>query len=52
VVFIQCAKTFEKAGEQDPTEEKQTGIEKSKSLVAQGKEIFRFDTRSLLNYRH
>jgi len=44
VVFIQCSKTFKKADEQGMIEEKQTGIEKNKSLVAQGREIFRFDT--------
>src|SRR6188474_1507344 len=44
VVFIQCSKTFEKADEQGAIEEQQAGIEKNKSLVAQGKEIFRFDT--------
>src|SRR6187401_3746859 len=44
VVFIQCSKTFEKADEQGAIEEQQTGIGKNKSLVAQGKEIFRFDT--------
>src|SRR6187402_1689423 len=43
VVFIQCSKTFKKT-EEGTIEEQQTGIEKSKSLVAQGKEIFRFDT--------
>ena len=43
VIFIQCSKTFEKADEQAKTEE-QSGIEKKKSLVEQGKEIFRFDT--------
>jgi hypothetical protein len=44
VVFIQCAKTFEKSDEQGAIEEQQTGIEKNKSVIAQGKEIFRFDT--------
>jgi len=44
VVFIQCSKTFDKADEQGAIEEQQAGIEKNKSLVAQGKEIFRFDT--------
>jgi len=43
VIFIQCSKTFEKADEQAKTEE-QSGIEKRKSLIEQGKEIFRFDT--------
>jgi len=43
VIFIQCSKTFEKADEQARAEE-QSGIEKKKSLVEQGKEIFRFDT--------
>jgi len=42
VIFIQCSKTFEKADEQGKIEE-QSGIEKKKSLVEQGKEIFRFD---------
>ena len=44
IVFIQCSKTFEKSGEQGAIEEQRAGIEKNKSLVAQGKEIFRFDT--------
>jgi len=46
VVFIQCSKTFEKVDEQGANKEEQTRIdsEKNKSLVAQGKEIFRFDT--------
>ena len=44
VVFIQCSKTFEKADEQGAIDEEKTAIEKNKSLVAQGKEIFRFDT--------
>jgi len=44
VIFIQCSKTFKKSKEQGMTEEEQTSIEKKKSLVAQGKEIFRFDT--------
>ncbi|HEV8273199.1 MAG TPA: hypothetical protein VGQ04_17920, partial [Chitinophagaceae bacterium] len=44
VVFIQCSKTFEKSDEQGAIGEEQAGIEKKKSLVAQGKEIFRFDT--------
>src|SRR6186713_119637 len=44
VVFIQCAKTFERTDEQGVIEEQQAGIEKNKSLVAQGKEIFRLDT--------
>lgn len=43
VIFIQCSKTFEKADGQGKIEE-QSGIEKKKSLVEQGKEIFRFDT--------
>src|SRR5688572_2592887 len=44
VVFIQCSKTFEKADEQGAIGEEQSGIEKNKSLIVQGKEIFRFDT--------
>jgi Na+/H+ antiporter NhaC len=40
VVFIQCAKTFEKVDEHGAVEEQQTGIEKNKSLVAQGKKYF------------
>jgi hypothetical protein len=44
VGFIQCSKTFEKAKDESGTiEEKQASIEKNKSLIAQGKEIFRFD---------
>src|SRR6188768_2495226 len=41
VIFIQCSKTFKKS---EVVEEEQSGIEKKKSLIAQGKEIFRFDT--------
>src|SRR5688572_28451313 len=46
VVFIRCSKTFEKADEQGANAEEQTrvDIEKNKSLVAEGKEIFRFAT--------
>jgi len=44
VIFIQCSKTFKKSNGQGMIEEEQTSIEKKKSLVAQGKEIFRFDT--------
>jgi hypothetical protein len=44
VVFIQCSKTFEISDAQEGIGETQAGIEKKKSLVAQGKEIFRFDT--------
>jgi len=43
VIFIQCSKTFKKT-EQVAAEEEQSGIEKKKSLIAQGKETFRFDT--------
>ena len=43
IAFVQCSKTFEKPGVAIGGEEKQS-IEKNKSLVAQGKEIFRFDT--------
>ena len=38
VGFVQCSKTFE-----DKFKDKFGNIEKNKSLVAQGKEIFRFD---------
>jgi hypothetical protein len=41
VIFIQCSKTFKKS---EVVEEEQSGIEKKKSLIAQGKDIFRFDT--------
>jgi len=44
VIFIQCSKAFKKSDDQAIIEESQTGIEKKTSLVAQGKEIFRFDT--------
>ena len=44
VIFIQCSKAFEKSDEKGMIEEEQSGIEKKKSLIAQGKEIFRFDT--------
>jgi hypothetical protein len=46
VVFIQCSKNFEQTNE-DGTQMKSAGLikgEKDKSLIAQGKEIFRFDT--------
>ena len=44
VAFIQCSKTFEKADINPVTaEEHAISSKKSKSLVAQGKEIFRFD---------
>jgi hypothetical protein len=44
VAFMQCSKTFEKANI-DPVSvgEHDISIKNSKSLVAQGKEIFRFD---------
>ena len=42
--FMQCSKTFDKADSGLLSEEEQSRIgEKTKSLVAQGKEIFRFD---------
>ena len=44
VIFIQCSKTFKKTDEQVAVEEEQSGIEKKKSLIAEGKETFRFDT--------
>ena len=44
VAFIQCSKTFEKADINPVSaEEHAISSKKSKSLVAQGKEIFRFD---------
>ena len=43
IIFAQCSKAFEKNGVKGDVEAKQA-IEKEKSLVAQGKEIFRFDT--------
>jgi len=44
VVFMQCSKTFEKT-DTDPLsgDEKSMSSEKTKSLIAQGREIFRFD---------
>lgn len=42
IVLIQCTKTFDKHIEPGTIEEKQS-VDKNKSLVAQGKEIFRFD---------
>ena len=44
VIFIQCSKTFKNSNEQVGIKEEQSGIEKKKSLIAQGKETFRFDT--------
>jgi hypothetical protein len=44
VIFIQCSKSFEKTDEQGMNAEEQTSIEKRKSLIAEGQEIFRFDT--------
>jgi len=44
VIFIQCSKTFKNSNEEVAIKEEQSGIEKKKSLVEQGKEIFRFDT--------
>ena len=48
VVFMQCSKTFEKT-DTDPLsgDEKSMSSEKTKSLIAQGREIFRFDRRLL-----
>ena len=44
VTCIQCSKSFEKAGVDQGIEEgKAMQTDKNKSLVAQGKEIFRFD---------
>ena len=43
VAFIQCSKTFEKADNPVSAEEHALSSNKSKSLIAQGKEIFRFD---------
>jgi hypothetical protein len=44
VIFMQCSKAFEKADEQGVIRKEQASTGKKKSLVAQGKEIFRFDT--------
>src|SRR5678815_2255736 len=44
VAFIQCSKSFKVANDEPVTiAGRQSGAEKDKSLVAQGKEIFRFD---------
>jgi len=44
ISFVQCSKAFKKAnGEQGTAEELRLNTEKNKSLIAQGKEIFRFD---------
>ena len=40
--FVQCSKTFEKPNE-DIAAMKANGSEKNKSLIADGKQIFRFD---------
>ena len=44
--FIQCSKTFEKPGEEITATKagESARSEKNKSLIAEGKEIFRFDT--------
>ena len=44
--FIQCSKTFEKPSEEIAATKagESAGSEKNKSLIAEGKEIFRFDT--------
>lgn len=42
IVLIQCTKTFDTHIEPGTIEEKQS-VDKNKSLIAQGKEIFRFD---------
>jgi hypothetical protein len=42
IVLIQCTKTFDKHVEPGTPEEKQS-VDRNKSLIAQGKEIFRFD---------
>jgi len=43
VALIQCSKTFENTDSNTGTLEEKQAAEKNKSLVAQGKEIFRFD---------
>src|SRR6266496_1418802 len=43
VVFMRCSKSFEKTNADSLSDEKSISTEKSKSLIAQGKEIFRFD---------
>jgi hypothetical protein len=42
IVLIQCTKTFDKHVEPGAPEEKQS-VDRNKSLIAQGKEVFRFD---------
>jgi len=44
ICFVQCTKAFEKANDEQGTAEQiRSGTEKNKSLIARGKEIFRFD---------
>ena len=43
VVFIRCSKGFESTGADSLNDEKTVSTEKTKSLITQGKEIFRFD---------
>jgi len=43
IVFIRCSKGFESTSADSLNDEKTVSTEKTKSLVAQGKEIFRFD---------
>ena len=44
--FIQCSRTFEKTAEEIAASKagESAKSEKNKSLIAEGKEIFRFDT--------
>jgi len=43
IVLIQCSKSFEKTNADSGTMTEKQSAEKNKSLIAQGKQIFRFD---------
>src|SRR4030095_193638 len=43
IVLIQCSKSFDKSGDGSGQMEEKQAIEKNKSLITQGREIFRFD---------
>ncbi|HEV8283612.1 MAG TPA: hypothetical protein VGQ09_04840 [Chitinophagaceae bacterium] len=43
IVLVQCSKGFQKTDNEAATIQERQSIEKNKSLVAEGKEIFRFD---------
>ncbi|HET9825354.1 MAG TPA: hypothetical protein VFP87_08470 [Chitinophagaceae bacterium] len=43
ITLVQCSKSFQNGGEENGTMPEKAAVEKTKSLIEQGKQIFRFD---------